>query len=165
VEVIRVQVRLVVTNKALNVTSDCDLNLEDKVTIGRHMGSRIPLQGDRLSRHHFSLAIVNGKLVVEDLSSNGTWLNGAPLKLQAVTQVKSGDIIDIPGYEMLALIQQAEPSTSSLVKAAGDLTVSTKPKAGTATMAAIKDVFEAREAALLFVAMCSLAIVMFYLTN
>jgi len=102
------QLQFVVTNKTLNESSNRDLVVEEKITIGRHLGSPIALQGDRLSRHHFSLMVVDGVLTIENLSSNGTWLNGSLLNAKMRALVKSEDIIEVPGYEMRVMVQEAE---------------------------------------------------------
>ena len=160
------QVKLFVTNKALNESNNYDLAVEEeKITIGRHLGSPVPLQGDRLSRHHFFLVMANGSLLVEDLSSNGTWLNGSLLKAKMSARVKSGDIIEIPDYEMRVMVQGTE--------------VLQKPQLETPTAPPLKQpaptwkqsltgalhILEPREAALLFLAMASFALISFFLTH
>jgi predicted component of type VI protein secretion system len=139
--------------------------MDQKITIGRHLGSPVVLQGDRLSRHHFSLMVIDGALTVEDLSSNGTWLNGALLKEQMSAQVKSGDIVEIPGYEMQVMIQNTDapqkPQTEEVVP------VPSKESGATwnRPLVATSRILEPRETALLLFAIASFALISFFLNR
>ena len=123
------------------------------------------LQGDRLSRHHFSLIVIDGALTVEDLSSNGTWLNGALLKEQMSAKVKSGDIIEIPGYEMQVAIQNTD--TSQKPRTEDTVPVPSKDLGSTwkRPLVAASHILEPREAALLFFAVASFALISFFLNR
>jgi pSer/pThr/pTyr-binding forkhead associated (FHA) protein len=51
-----------------------------EVTIGRTAGNDVLLEDERVSRLHCRLVAVDGgALVMDEGSSNGTWLNGEPL--------------------------------------------------------------------------------------
>ncbi len=93
------RVQLIVRNKINGESTPCVLILNEKVTIGRHLGSPITVQSEGISRHHFSLVIQGENLLVEDLSTNGTSLNGVSLLSKKTALVKKGDVLDIPGYE------------------------------------------------------------------
>jgi predicted component of type VI protein secretion system len=159
------QVSLVVTNLASKESTNCDLAVEEKITIGRHLGSPVLLQGDRLSRHHFLLMAVDGALTVEDLSNNGTWLNGTLLKEHMSARINSGDIIKVPGYEMHVMVQntdapqkpEAESQTATLSKEPGP---TRKRRLGTAL-----HILEPREAVLLIFAVSSFALILFFLSR
>ena len=159
------QVKLVVTNKASKESSNCDLLMDQKITIGRHLGSPVVLQGDRLSRHHFSLMVIDDALTVEDLSSNGTWLNGALLKEQMSAQVKSGDVIEVPGYEMQVMVRSAEAPQKTQAK--GAVPVPSKERGATwnGPLVAALRILEPREAALLLFAVASFALISFFLNR
>lgn len=159
------QVKLVVTNKASKESSNCDLLMDQKITIGRHLGSPVVLQGDRLSRHHFSLMVIDGALTVEDLSSNGTWLNGALLKEQMSAQVKAGDIIEIPGYEMQVMIQNTDAPQK--LRTEEVLPVPSKESESTwkRPLIARSRILEPREVALLLFAVASFALISFFLNR
>ncbi|HEY4046382.1 MAG TPA: FHA domain-containing protein [Acidobacteriaceae bacterium] len=159
------QVRLVVTNKVLNEATNCDFAVEEKITIGRHLGSPVLLQGDGLSRHHFSLMLVDNGLTIEDLSSNGTWLNGALLKAQMSARVKSGDIIEVPGYEMQVMLQGAEVAQKAQAKAPIALPSNEPGPDRKASRAAVVRLLEPREAALLLFAVASFALISFFLSR
>jgi predicted component of type VI protein secretion system len=159
------QVRLVVTNKASKESSNCALALEEKIIIGRHLGSPVVLQGDRLSRHHFSLIVIDGALTVEDLSSNGTWLNGALLKEQMSAKVKSGDIIEIPGYEMQVIIQNTDAPQKPQAEAAMPVPSKEAGPTWKRPLVAALRILEPREAALLLFAVASFALISFFLNS
>ena len=159
------QIKLVVTNKVSKESSNCDLAVDQKITIGRHLGSPVVLQGDRLSRHHFSLIVIDGALTVEDLSSNGTWLNGALLKEQMSAQVKSGDLIEIPGYEMQVMIQNTHASQKPQTEEAGPVTSKEPGPSWQRPAVAALRILEPREAALLLFAVASFALISFFLNR
>ncbi|HTF67882.1 MAG TPA: FHA domain-containing protein [Edaphobacter sp.] len=158
-------IRFVVTDKALNESNNYDLAIEEKITIGRHLESPILLRGDRLSRHHFSLMVVDGALTIENLSSNGTWLNGSLLKAQMSARVKSGDIIELPGYEMQVTLQ----GTDAPQKTQAEVPAAVQSKTPSAPWKRPLDVtlhiLEPREVALLFFAVTSFALIWLFLTH
>ncbi len=156
-------VRLIVTNKVVNETTTTDLTVLDKVTIGRHLGSPIALHGDRLSRHHFSLSIVDGSLTLENLSSNGTWLNGSPLNAKMASKVESGDMIEIPGYEIGVVLLEIVASQKPQSEASVDLP-STNISA-THPLTPIRQILEPREIALLLFALGSFTLISVFLTQ
>jgi predicted component of type VI protein secretion system len=158
------QITFLVTNKALSTTSEYAVAVEDKVIIGRHLGSLVPLQGDRLSRHHFSLAVVDGALLIEDMSSNGTWLNGSLLKGHKTAEVKAGDIISIPGYEMIAELPKPASSLSSTGGNAELSEVSSTNGLGKFSGATHR-VIDGPEVMLLFAAAASFAIIWVFLNR
>jgi predicted component of type VI protein secretion system len=159
------KLRLVVTNKESKESINFDLAIDDKITIGRHLGSPVLLQGDGLSRHHFSLAIVDGALSLEDLSSNGTWLNGALLKAQMSAQVKSGDIIEVPGYEMLVMMQSSDAPKSAQTEAPMPVSPAKSGPAWMRPLVAASKFFEPREVTLILFAAASIALICFFLNN
>lgn len=158
------QVTLVVTNKASNESSNYDLAVEEKITIGRHLESPVVLQGDRLSRHHFSLMVIDGALTLEDLSSNGTWLNGALLKEQMSARVKAGDTIEVPGYEMHVMLQTAYVSSKPQVEAPSAESSEGQETPRKQPLTAALHILDPREAALLFFAVVSFALISFFLS-
>ena len=160
------QVRLIVTNLASKEDTTCDLAVEEKIAIGRHLGSPVLLQGDRLSRHHFLLMVVDGALTVEDLSSNGTWVNGALLKEHMSARVESGDLIEVPGYEMQVMVQNAA-SPQKPQGAAQTAMVSKDPVSSpkSSMVAVALHILEPREAALLLFAVASLALISLFLNR
>lgn len=155
------QVKLIVTNKASKESTQCDLLIEDKVTIGRHLGSPVILQGDGLSRHHFSLSVVEGALAVEDLSSNGTWLNGTLLRPQTNVTVKTGDVLEVPNYEM----QITDAPKSAEETPATHLPLTGAKPAWAVPLQAASGFLEPRELALLVFAMAAFVLVTYVLNS
>jgi diguanylate cyclase (GGDEF)-like protein len=66
------------------------------ITLGRDSANELALEDDGISRRHCRVFIDDGRYYVEDLrSTNGTLLNGTPLK--AKKQLKAGDRIYLGG--------------------------------------------------------------------
>ncbi len=79
-------------------TITCDL--AERLIFGRNIGSPINLAGSEISREHFALLSRNGKICVQDLSSNGTFVNGKPVAQKKPQKVSEGDVISVPGYKI-----------------------------------------------------------------
>ena len=94
------QFMLIVTCKRTGTSTRRDLVLKEPIVLGRHMESPVPLRGEGLSRRHFALSLDGGALAVEDLSSNGTWLNGIQLRTQTAVRLRPNDVLEVPGYEV-----------------------------------------------------------------
>lgn len=161
------QVRLVVTNQASQESSSYDLAVDEKVILGRHLGSPVLLQSEGLSRHHFSISAADGALTIEDLSSNGTWLNGALLKGQSSGPLTSGDMVEVPGYEIRVLVEES----AAAPKPQAELPVPVLPeepesrKKRVSIGAAALSILEPREVALLMFAALSFALISFFLSR
>lgn len=68
------------------------VNVDSSVIIGRSAHNDICINDPKMSRQHFAIENINGKLVVSNLSStNGTYLNG--INLQARQLLHNGDKI------------------------------------------------------------------------
>jgi predicted component of type VI protein secretion system len=158
------QVRLVITNQASNESSNYALVVDEKIILGRHLESPVPLQGEGLSRHHFALMVVDDALTVEDLSSNGTWLNGALLKGQAPARIASGDMIEVPGHEIRVLVQDPATTPRPQVEAPAAMVPEEPEKSTAVTVAALK-ILEPREITLLLFATLSFALMWFILNR
>lgn len=79
-------------------TITCDL--AERLVFGRSIGSPISLAGSDISREHFALLSRNGQVCVQDLSSNGTFVNGKPVSQKKSQKLSEGDVISVPGYEI-----------------------------------------------------------------
>ncbi|HMM79562.1 MAG TPA: FHA domain-containing protein [Pyrinomonadaceae bacterium] len=85
------------------------------VTIGRHSNNSLVIADGRLSREHLRLEREGPNWYAEDLgSSNGTTLNGEPLRDQQ--RLKDGDKLSLGGLEIAVEIEQA-PAAESAVQA------------------------------------------------
>lgn len=159
------RVKFVLTNLMLNERTDCELVIDEKVTIGRYIGSPLTLKGDRLSRNHFSLAIKEGALVVEDLSSNGTSLNGLQMREKVPTKVESGDTIEIPGYLIEVTIESESALQRTLTSDPQPLSNETPTSPWTRAISSVSQVMEFREIALLLLAITSVALIALFLNS
>ena len=79
-------------------TVTCDL--AERLVFGRGIVSPVNLAGSEISREHFALFSRNGEICVQDLSSNGTVVNGKPVPQNKPQKVGEGDVISVPGYEI-----------------------------------------------------------------
>jgi hypothetical protein len=94
------QVTLIRLNTSTQETAEAQIEIGDRVVLGRHLGSPLLLQGEALSRQHFALFIADDQLMIENLSNNGTRLNGEALVLQSPSALQSGDAVEVPGYRI-----------------------------------------------------------------
>ena len=99
------QLKLILKNKVSQKVSESVIAVEEKVVIGRHLGSPLLLEGDAISRQHFSIGLKDGQPAAENLSSNGTMLNGIPLQGEDALPLVTGDMLEIPGYEIRVEVQ------------------------------------------------------------
>jgi pSer/pThr/pTyr-binding forkhead associated (FHA) protein len=106
---------IIVTGKDDSNSQTVDLSPGERLVLGRDPSSPISLKGPNISREHIALLFNNGRLVVEDLSSNGTWVNGKRSPRGAHTSIQMGDLIEIPGYriETSLPIEQGLPSAAN----------------------------------------------------
>ena len=79
-------------------TITCDV--AERLVFGRSIGSPVSFAGSEISREHFALVSRNGQICVQDLSSNGTLVNGKPVAQKKLQKVGEGDVISVPGYEI-----------------------------------------------------------------
>jgi len=78
---------------------------KERTTIGRKAHNDIQVEDPFLSGEHAVITLVDNEYVLEDLdSSNGTKVNGKPVKRQAL---KSADLIGFGDYT-LGFIEDAE---------------------------------------------------------
>ena len=109
------EITVLTTAKENGASGSATLVLSDQIVMGRDPSSPIQLHGVGISREHFALINKDGSVFLQDLSSNGTWLNGKQLIKQGVEPIQNGDVIEIPGYELeLTLPQRVAANKSSL---------------------------------------------------
>ena len=69
-----------------------------------------PIGRRRTLPRALSFTPTNGELFVEDLSSNGTWLNGERLPSRQAVQAQHGDLIEILGYSIQIGLPELQPA-------------------------------------------------------
>lgn len=88
------------------------------LTVGRGPGNNLVLPDpDRmLSKSHFVIEDHNGKIVIVDFSTNGTFLNYSKAPLgRTPTTLNNGDVLSAGGYELIVEIGQELPDLDDLV--------------------------------------------------
>lgn len=85
------------------------LTLAGRLVLGRGPESLVALDGPLISREHVVFEFREGKLTLEDLSVNGSWLNGQALKRGQRYEVTEADRVQLPGYEFRCAILGKEP--------------------------------------------------------
>ncbi|MBQ6578175.1 MAG: FHA domain-containing protein [Bacteroidales bacterium] len=80
------------------------------ITIGRSENSHIFIDHPLVSRQHALLKIYgNGKMVIVDKSSNGTSVNGSPIKKERETPVSRRDVVTFAGVSQLDWKEVPDP--------------------------------------------------------
>ena len=64
------------------------------------MTSPAHFEGSEISREHFALFSRHGAVYVQNLSSNGTFINGELAPQSKPRKLNAGDVIIVPGYEI-----------------------------------------------------------------
>ena len=76
-----------------------------QVLIGRLPANGLVLDDPSVSRHHAGLLIRSGAVELRDTSSNGTFVNGAPV---ARTRLSAGDLIRIGDFTIRVVAWEEE---------------------------------------------------------
>jgi len=95
-----VNIELLVTDLARGVSQEFKSSLIDRLPLGRDSASPIQFEGARISRSHLDLLNINGRVFVQDLSINGSCVNGARTAKGSEHEIHDGDVIEIPGYRI-----------------------------------------------------------------
>jgi class 3 adenylate cyclase len=91
-----------------------DIRDGDSLRLGRTTGTDIQLDDPAVSRAHAVLSGSSSGVVVSDLSStNGTYLNGAPISRPV--DLQNSDIVDIGPFKISVLVSGAEMANATTV--------------------------------------------------
>jgi pSer/pThr/pTyr-binding forkhead associated (FHA) protein len=83
------------------------LSRSKKHLVGREEGVDVRIKTDKVSRHHAELFWDGKCFVVKDLgSTNGSELNGRPLRPNALTPLHDDDTLSFGGYEVKVNVLQ-----------------------------------------------------------
>lgn len=104
------QVTLIRLDTSTQETIETQIDIEDRVFFGRQIDSPLTLQGEALSRQHFALFMAEEQLMIENLSSNGTSLNKEALAIKNPVSVQSGDVVEVPNYQIRLELRAALPN-------------------------------------------------------
>lgn len=158
------QLKLILTNKTSQEVSESLVEVNDKIVLGRQLASPVLLEGNAISRQHFSIGLKDGQLAAENLSSNGTMLNGIPLQGQEAMRLVSGDILEVPGYEIRVEFVSAD---------SGETGDGASPEGGSAKEVPVwnkvirtaVEFFDPLEVVLVICALATLALTTYYFTS
>ncbi len=73
--------------------------------LGEQLVSRLELADNQISRFHALITVANHQLYVTDQSTNGTFLNGRPIR-QGIQPLSSKDTLRIGPYKITATLKQ-----------------------------------------------------------
>jgi hypothetical protein len=114
-----VQIDLIIRKESAPSPYTITCDLTERLVFGRSIGSPVNFAGSDISREHFALQARNGQVWVQDLSSNGTFINGEPVAQRKSQKLTEGDVISVPGYEIelgwrLPIVSAPEPQQSTI---------------------------------------------------
>ena len=155
------QLKLILKNKTSQKVSESLIALEEKVVVGRHLGSPLLLEGDAISRQHFCIELKDGQPAAENLSSNGTLLNGIPLQGHDAMPLVTGDVLEVPGYEIRVEVQSGETGAGASREGRAAHQI---PVWRTAIRTAL-EFFDPLEVMLLLCAIATFALISYYLNS
>jgi pSer/pThr/pTyr-binding forkhead associated (FHA) protein len=108
-----VELELAIETKDSGAVTVERLPFAGRLVLGRGPESPVALDGPLISREHVAFEYQGGKLSLEDLSANGSWLNGQPLVRGRRYEVTEADRVQLPGYEMRCVILQREGAVAA----------------------------------------------------
>lgn len=91
--------------------------LNGRLVLGRGPESPVALDHPLISREHLALEYQDGRLSLEDLSVNGSWLNGQSLVRGRRYRVTESDLVQLPGYEIRCAIVGGQKAPSETADA------------------------------------------------
>ncbi len=94
------EIELIVQSSEDGSVQEARCTLDHRVVIGRDPESPVQIQGPGISREHLAIEERDGRALIYDLSSNGTSVNGSRLEKNRPREVRHGDLIEIPGYQI-----------------------------------------------------------------
>jgi predicted component of type VI protein secretion system len=112
-----VELELTIETKDTGAVAVERLTLTGRLVLGRGPESPVALDGPLISREHVAFEFREGKLTLEDLSVNGSWLNGQTLQRGRRYEVTAADRVQLPGYELRCVIPQKEPEAKAAAAA------------------------------------------------
>jgi predicted component of type VI protein secretion system len=109
-----VDVALTIKSKATGTEEEVRWSTDRELVLGRGPDSPVLLNGTGISREHVRFRLDGQDILVTDLSSNGTWINGERLARGQQYRVAEGDFLEVPGHEIvLSLLQSLDTGVPS----------------------------------------------------
>ena len=93
--------------------------------LGRGAESAVYLEGTELSREHVRIQVKSEAVLVTDLSSNGTWVDGQRLTRDRTVKIGGTNKIEFPGYAVEIVMPNAaaakDPGTRTGMRTVADM--------------------------------------------
>ena len=141
-------------------------SLNGRMVLGRGTESAVPLEAPGISREHLAMEVEDSALMLTDLSSNGTWLNGARMPQRRKCRVRAGDVVELPGYEIQCQLAGPRPAQVATVTAAGSAnTINSVSHSSDVRAHSFMASFSTLELFLLTVTLASLVLLVVYLAS
>jgi len=155
-----------VKSKADQSVQNIRHSVNGRMVLGRGPDCAVPLDTPGISREHLEVQVEDSALVLTDLSSNGSWLNGARMPQHRKCKARENDLVELPGYEIqfqLATVSpaSAKPAGLPMVSPVNARRASAGSGGGVRSLAVS---FAGLELFLLTVVLASAALLVFYLT-
>jgi predicted component of type VI protein secretion system len=169
-----VEILVTVESKTDGAVQEARGAAERGLTLGRGPDSPVALTGPGISREHVRFEANGDGLAIIDLSSNGTWVNSERLGRGEKRALKPQDQVEVPGYIIRVSVPgpvAVSAAGTAEVAAAAPAPVPPAPAQSKSAASAVLDrvrsfagSFTGLERFLVFVAICSLAVLMAYLS-
>jgi len=159
-----VELLVTVKSKADQSVKTVRQPVNGRLVLGRAAESAVPLEAPGISREHLEVQADDSSLYLIDLSSNGTWLNGARMPPKRRCRVSETDIVDLPGFELH--FQPARPNGAAAVASGptGAAPARLPATAAAKRSGSLLSSFTALEVFLILIALASVALFLVYLT-
>jgi len=99
-----VELIFTVLSKADQSSQEVRRQMDGELIFGRTPDSPVPMDGQGISRYHFTVKLDGDRVILIDTSANGTWLNGTRLAKGDEYPVSPSDVVQIgeakTGYEI-----------------------------------------------------------------
>lgn len=138
-----------------------------RMVLGRGPESAVALDTPGISREHLEVQVEDSALVLTDLSSNGSWLNGARMPQHRKCKARENDLIELPGYEIQFQLATVAPASAMPTAPPAANPMNAKRIASAPSGEGVRSLgasFAGLELFLLTVVLASAALLVFYLT-
>jgi pSer/pThr/pTyr-binding forkhead associated (FHA) protein len=161
------EVRLLIKPKNEGEPQEITLSGGTEFVLGRGPSSAALLDGPGISREHVAVNVDQSQVFAMDLSVNGTWVNGKRLAQHQKHRVEHGDVVEIPGYELVVQVQDAQPQVNSNGSAAPvpEKTIATSPTPPAVPVSSLKASFTLLDCFIMALALLTIVLAIFYVMS
>jgi predicted component of type VI protein secretion system len=158
-----VEILVTVKSKADQSVRTVRQPVNGRFVLGRGPDSSVPLEAPGISREHLEVQADDSSLFLIDLSSNGTWLNGARMPPRRRCRVTESDFIELPGFELHFQTAGGNATSAPAIQPGAAAARLPSPGPGKAKRS-LATSFTPLEIFLVLVALASVSLFIFYLT-